>query len=233
MIELDDIHVRRGRRFPLKGFNLCAESGRLTLLAGPNGAGKSSSLKVASAFWRPSSGRVRVDGHDITGSCGKTRRYVAYLPQSVAFHTRLKTRDIIEFYAELEGRDAEEADAALERFDLQSHARDVSGALSGGLRQRLGLAVLSLSRAPVLLLDEPGLSLDPPWRSRLQAWLKAEAADGRTVLVATHLLAEWEGRADACFLCGDGQVIGNLDPDTLKNACLLPLEDEERKRSHA
>ena len=233
MIELDDIHVRRGRRFPLKGFSLCAESGQLTLLAGPNGAGKSSSLKVASAFWRPSSGSVRVDGHDITGSCGKTRSRVAYLPQSVAFHARMKTRDIIEFYAELEDRDAEEADAALERFSLQSHARDVSGALSGGLRQRLGLAVLSLSRASVLLLDEPGLSLDPPWRSRLQAWLKAEAAAGRTVLVATHLLAEWEGRADACFLCGDGRIIGNLDPDSLKNACLLPLENEERKRSHA
>lgn len=232
MIEFDDIHLRLGRRFALKGFSLCAASGRLTLLAGPNGAGKSSALKVACALWKPSGGRVRVNGCEITANPRMAQARVAYLPQAPAFHARLRTADIVEFYADLEHRDPEEAEAALGRFGLESHARDFTGNLSGGLRQRLGLAVLSLSTAPVLLLDEPGLSLDPLWRSRLQAWLHEEAANGRTVLVATHLLGEWEGRADACFLCEEGRVAGELDPQSLRGAALRPLRDGEELASH-
>ncbi|HKK19517.1 MAG TPA: ATP-binding cassette domain-containing protein, partial [Opitutales bacterium] len=75
------------------------------------------------------------------------------------------------------------------RFGLEAHRKHRSTELSGGLRQRLGLAILSLSRAPVWLLDEPGLSLDPLWRQRLQSWLREACHSGRTVLTDAHLLA--------------------------------------------
>jgi ABC-type multidrug transport system ATPase subunit len=224
MIELRDLYLRLDNRPVLQGFTLTAASGRLSLLAGANGAGKSSSLKVACGLWRPASGEVVADGISITRRRQSAFRKVAYLPQSPAFNPRLKTTDILEFYADLEGRDRREADLALERFGLEAHARHRTGMLSGGLRQRLGLAVLSLATAPVLLLDEPGLSLDPPWRSRLQSWLREEAANGRTLLVATHLLGEWEGRADACFLCEHGRVVGELDPGALRGTCFVSLE---------
>jgi ABC-type multidrug transport system ATPase subunit len=224
MIELRDLYLRLDNRPVLQGFSLTAKSGRLSLLAGANGAGKSSSLKVACGLWRPGSGVVIADGLNLTNRRQSAFRTVAYLPQSPAFNPRLKTTDILEFYADLEGRDRRHADLALERFGLEAHARHRTGTLSGGLRQRLGLAVLSLATAPVLLLDEPGLSLDPPWRSRLQSWLREEAASGRTILVATHLLGEWEGRADACFLCEHGRVVGQLDPDALRGACFVSLE---------
>jgi ABC-type multidrug transport system ATPase subunit len=86
------------------------------------------------------------------------------------------------------------------------------------MRQRLALAVFALADAPVLLLDEPGLSLDPEWRYRLQTFLVEEARRGRTVLVATHLLGEWEGQTDRCLVIADGRNAGELPPERLRDA---------------
>ena len=212
----------------LKGFDLDAEPACLSLLVGPNGAGKSSSLKVASGLWKPASGKVLVDGRDITNRPREYRKYVAYLSQSPSFHPRLTVAQVAEFYARVEGRSANEAEFALECFGMDACSGKMTGNLSGGLRQRLGLAVLSLSKAPVLLLDEPGLSLDPFWRERLQEWLREETGAGRTLIVATHLLAEWESKADCCFLCDDGRVVGQLNPANLRQAFPASLDERER-----
>ena len=83
------------------------------------------------------------------------------------------------------------------------------------MRQRLGLALLLLADAPVLLLDEPGLSLDPGWRTRLQETLHFEAQRGKAVLVTTHLIAEWNNVADRCLLCRDGVIEREIDPNNL------------------
>jgi ABC-2 type transport system ATP-binding protein len=87
--------------------------------------------------------------------------------------------------------------------------------LSGGMRQLLGVAFLLLADAPVLLLDEPGLSLDPGWRKWLQQKLRFEAERGKTVLITTHLIAEWNDVADRCLLCRDGIIERELDPQNL------------------
>jgi ABC-type multidrug transport system ATPase subunit len=83
------------------------------------------------------------------------------------------------------------------------------------MRQRLGLALLLLADAPILLLDEPGLSLDPAWRKRLQETLHFEAQRGKTILITTHLIAEWNNVADRCLLCRHGAIERELDPTDL------------------
>ena len=98
---------------------------------------------------------------------------------------------------------------------LREFERLPTGELSGGTRQRLGLALLLLPDAPVLLLDEPGLSLDPGWRKRLQETLRFEAERGKAVLVTTHLIAEWNNVAHRCLLCRDGAIERELDPSDL------------------
>lgn len=219
MITFDGIHLNLGGQHVLRGFVLKPDPGKLSLLVGPNGAGKSSALKVGAGLWKPSSGCIRYRDTPLKSHARWGHR-IAYLPQAPGFHPRLRTETLMRFYARLEGGGRTEATAALERFGLEAHARHRSGELSGGLRQRLGLAVLSLSSAPVWLLDEPGLSLDPHWRNRLQSWLHIVCAEGRTVLVATHLLAEWEGRTDRCHLCEAGRVVADLDPANLRGAVL-------------
>jgi ABC-type multidrug transport system ATPase subunit len=108
-------------------------------------------------------------------------------------------------------------EAMLSRMGLSEVAQVHTAKLSGGMRQRLGIAFLLLADAPVLLLDEPGLSLDPGWRKRLQETLRFEAERGKTVLVTTHLIAEWNNVADRCLLCRDGVIERNLDPTNLPN----------------
>jgi len=89
--------------------------------------------------------------------------------------------------------------------------------LSGGMRPLLGVAFLLLADASVLLLDEPGLSLDPGWRKWLQQKLRFEAERGKTILVTTHLIAEWNDIADRCLLCRNGIIERELDPRNLPN----------------
>jgi ABC-type multidrug transport system ATPase subunit len=103
----------------------------------------------------------------------------------------------------------------LEVTGLGEVARMRTEKLSGGMRQLLSVAFLLLADAPVLLLDEPGLSLDPGWRKWLQQKLRFEAERGKTVLITTHLIAEWNDVADRCLLCRDGIIERELDPQNL------------------
>ena len=103
----------------------------------------------------------------------------------------------------------------LQLTGLGDAARVRTEKLSGGMRQLLGVAFLLLADAPVLLLDEPGLSLDPGWRKWLQQKLRFEAERGKTILVTTHLIAEWNDVADRCLLCRDGAIDRELDPTQL------------------
>jgi len=217
MIEFHNIRLNLKGQPVLRGFDLVPLAGKLNLLVGSNGAGKSSALKVAAGLWRPDHGSVHYDGQPL-GAHEKRGKRIAYLPQSPSFHARLRVFDILLFYARLEGASEAELVSALERFGLENHRKHRSAELSGGLRQRLGLAILSMSRAPVWLLDEPGLSLDPYWRQRLQSWLRTTCQSGQTVLTATHLLAEWEGQADTCYLCESGRIEAALDPGNLRDA---------------
>ena len=218
MIAAHDVEKRFGARRVLTGLTLQVSPGVVTLLVGANGAGKSTLLRIIAGLCRPDAGRVEVAGHDIMRARLAAIGELAFLPQAPRFHPRLTTKQVACYYAELRGRS--EADAAQEliRWGLQDHFAATTSELSGGLRQRLAIAVFALARARVLLLDEPGLSLDPEWRLRLQEHLSAEAARGATVLVATHLLGEWEGKIDACVLLNDGRVGGALPPDRLRES---------------
>lgn len=227
MIEFIDIRKRFARIEILRGFSAKIETGQLVLLLGPNGAGKTTLLKIAAGVLSEESGQVRCGDGALT--LAERRREFAYLPQGVAFQPRLSARQLLRFYARALGADRNEIEPALERWGLTPHAAKRSADLSGGLRQRLGLAILSLARTRALLLDEPGISLDAEWRERMQVWLRDEAREGKSVLVATHLLGEWEGRADRSLLCREGRMVEEIDPSRLHQDALEKVRQEERK----
>jgi ABC-2 type transport system ATP-binding protein len=123
----------------------------------------------------------------------------------------------LRFYAGLRGVPVSRCEAMLQLTGLGEVAKVRTEKLSGGMRQLLGIAFLLLADAPVLLLDEPGLSLDPGWRKWLQQKLRFEAERGKAILVTTHLIAEWNNVADRCLLCRDGIIERELDPRNLPN----------------
>ncbi len=215
MIETGDLHKRFSGKEVLRGLSLQALPGEITMLVGANGAGKSTTMKLLAGLLRADSGTAFVAGHDVIHAKREAQRALSYLPQNPEFHPRLTCLQVLNFYARLRGVDRARSETMLEQAGLTSAARERTGALSGGMRQRLGIALLLLPDAPVLLLDEPGLSLDPGWRARLQRMLKEEATRGKTVLMTTHLIAEWNGVAQRCLLCHQGRIQRELDPSDL------------------
>jgi ABC-type multidrug transport system ATPase subunit len=218
MILTRNLQKKFGDRSVLAGLDLVAEPGAVTLLVGANGAGKTTTLRLLAGLAEPDGGTVAIAGHDLQRSRRAALERLSFLPQAPRFHPRLTTAQVAGFYAQLRGRSRSAVAEVLDKWGLAEFARMPTGKLSGGLRQRLALAVFDLADAPVLLLDEPGLSLDPEWRERLQKFLTDEARRGRTVLVATHLLGEWEGRVDRCLLMSEGKCAGELSPDRLREA---------------
>lgn len=216
MIHVHSLTKHYGAHPVLEGLTFHADAGHVTLLVGANGVGKTTTLRILSGLMRADSGDAFIAGHSIGSDRRRAQARLSYLPQTIAFHPRLTCQAVLDFYADLRGLSRRGIPALLARTGLASHAHKRTGELSGGLRQRLGLSVLLLADAPVLLLDEPGLSLDPEWRDRLVEILQAEAARGKTVLVTTHLLAEWEGVANRALHCHVGGAVSEIDPQHLR-----------------
>lgn len=225
MILVTDLKKSFGQRRVLTGLDLAVQPGAVTLLVGANGAGKTTALRLIAGLSKPGAGVITIAGHNLATQRQAALAHLSFLPQAPRFHPRLTVAQTTEFYARLRGRPAASAAISLEAWGLRNFLDVPTGKLSGGLRQRLALAIFALADAPVLLLDEPGLSLDPVWRGRLHQFLRREAGRGRTVLVATHLLGEWEGRANRCVLMEHGRAQGDLPPDRLREH--FPLLDEE------
>jgi ABC-2 type transport system ATP-binding protein len=204
----------------LRGTDLQVAPGKVTLLLGDNGAGKTTLLRVLVGLTRPDAGEVTLGGKSLSSETAEALGNISFLPQSPQFNPRLKSIQLLRFYASLRKVGEDQVSRVLGLWGLESHAQVSTARLSGGLRQRLALAIFSLAAVPILILDEPGLSLDPIWRERLQAYLSERASSGATVLVATHLLGEWEGHADLGVLLENGRVVRNVAPDELRHVML-------------
>jgi ABC-type multidrug transport system ATPase subunit len=231
MITIRDLRKAYGRSQVLDGLDLDARPGEVTLLVGANGTGKTTLLKQVCGLSTPDAGRILIAGVDIATARRAALAALAYLPQSPRFHPRLTAGEILDFYAALRGLGSERARAAEARWRLADVREQATGRLSGGTRQRLALAVQSLPGAPVLVLDEPGLSLDPDWRRFLHAELRETARRGVTVLVATHLLGEWDGQADRCLVLEHGKVARELPASRLRDAFPFALPTTARARA--
>ncbi len=212
MIAVEGLRKDLGSREVLRGMTFRAEPGSLTLMIGANGSGKTTVLKILAGLLRPDGGSIRIDGRN---GCRRHRNRISFLPQGLRFHPRLTCREVLRFYAGIRGVERDRAEAMLVRFGLEDVGGTLTSNLSGGMRQRLGLAVLLLPDVPVYLLDEPGLSLDPVWRREMQEILRKQASRRKTILVTTHLTAEWEGRADRVLICREGRIPGELPPDRM------------------
>jgi ABC-type multidrug transport system ATPase subunit len=218
MITIEGLTKSYGRHRVLDGLDLTALPGAVTLLVGANGSGKTTTLRQLCGLSAPDAGRLAIGATDLATARLAALAQLSFLPQSPRFHARLTAGDILRFYARLRDLPASRIDAVVKQWRLDDAAGQQTGRLSGGTRQRLALAVLSLPAAPVLVLDEPGLSLDPDWRRFLQAELRAAANRGATVLVATHLLGEWNGQSDRCLVLERGRVGRELPPARLHEA---------------
>ncbi len=206
----------------LDGISLDVPVGMFGLL-GPNGAGKSTLMRIVVTLQRPDRGTVTLDDIDVHADSAAVRRSLGYLPQDFGFHPNVPVQDTLAHFAALKGfpHAAERravTEAQLHRVNLWSERSRPSGALSGGMRQRLGVAIALLGDPRLLVLDEPTAGLDPAERHRLYDIL-AECGERAVVLLSTHLVEDVHALCPAMAIVDRGRVVARGTPDDL----LAPL----------
>ena len=177
-------------RFPaLAGVDLDVAAGEIVLLKGPNGAGKTTLLRACAGLVGITSGEAEVLGCDLTRDRRAVRRRVGLLGHATFLYDELTVADNLRFAARAAGRPAADGAAALERLGLAGRLRDLPVAkLSAGQRRRVALAAVVARRPELWLLDEPHASLDAAGRDLLDELVRDAAAQGATVLLASHEL---------------------------------------------
>ncbi len=222
LLEAHGLVVRYGDGAPaLDGVSLAVPRG-LTGLLGPNGAGKSTLLRILATLQRPDAGTVRIAGVDALAEPDAARARLGYLPQEFGFPPALTPRELLAHFALLKGlADARERRETVEALLVRTNLWDVRTravrALSGGMRQRLGVAIALVGAPPVLLVDEPTVALDPIERHRLHD-LIVELAESRAVLFSTHLVADVEALCRDVLVLHRGRVVRAGAPEALVRA---------------
>lgn len=203
-----ELFRRYGRRYALLGVSFEVAEGALVMLAGRNGSGKSTLLRVLATALRPDGGEALIHGHDLLQETEAVRRQTALLSHRANLYEPLTALENLALHARLLGRDASRG-ALLERLrevDLAERADDPVSAFSAGMRQRLALCRVLLKDARIVLLDEPYGHLDPPGFRLVDRLLESLRAQGRTVLMATHLLARGRSLCDHALLLEAGRL---------------------------
>ncbi|MCU0626125.1 MAG: ATP-binding cassette domain-containing protein [Gemmatimonadaceae bacterium] len=222
LLEARGLRVHYGAGAPaLDDVSLSLAPG-LTGLLGPNGAGKSTLLRVLATLQRPDAGAVTIAGVDALADPDAARARIGYLPQEFGFPPALTPRELLDHFAVLKGvmpaaARRETVAALLARVNLDAVRDRPVKALSGGMRQRLGVAVALVAAPPVLLVDEPTVALDPIERHRLHD-LIVELAAERAVLFSTHLVADVEALCRDVLVLHRGRVVRHGTPDALVRA---------------
>jgi len=206
VIEAEHLSKRFGKKvLAVDDVSFSVEPGTITGFLGPNGAGKTTTLRMIVDLVRPSGGAVRVLGSRYRDLARPTTRVGALLDAS-GFHPG-RSANALRVVAAGAGISYDRVDAALEMVELGGAARRAVKGYSTGMKQRLALAAALLGDPEVLILDEPANGLDPEGIRWLRIFLKARAAEGRTVLVSSHVLAEVEQTVDDILIISKGKLL--------------------------
>jgi len=215
---------RFGPVYALRDLSFDVPAGRVTGFLGPNGAGKTTTLRIILGLVRPSAGEATIGGRRYA-EIARPRRVVGALLEATGFHPGRSGRAHLRILARGTGEPDARVDEVLDRVGLTGDAdRRVRG-YSLGMRQRLGLAAALLGDPAVLVLDEPANGLDPAGMAWLRSLLRQLSAEGRTVLVSSHVLSEIEQVVDRVVIVHEGRLrfagpVGDLGDPSLEAAFL-------------
>ena len=217
MISYRGFTKRFGALTAVEALALDVARGEVVALLGPNGSGKTTTLKAAAGLVRPTSGQVLLGDPPRPADDPRARQVLSYLPQKVSFPDALTGREVVEFYRALRGVAAERGREVLRFASLNGAGERTVGTYSGGMVQRLGLAVALIPQAPVFLLDEPTAALDPDGLCAFYGLVERAREDGRTVLFTSHQLGDVERLADRFAVLVAGRLVASLSAAQLKD----------------
>ncbi len=223
MIQVRGLVKRFGLRAVLRGVDLTVHAGEFVALLGPNGAGKTTLLRILATLSRPTRGEVRLAGYRLPGQASQARRYLGLVSHQPLLYGDLSAAQNLRFYARLYGVPDAEARlrTLLRRVGLYARRRDLVRTFSRGMQQRLAIARALLHDPAVLLMDEPYTGLDQDAAARLDDLLQAIAAEGRTVLMASHNLPRVAALASRFVVLTRGRIAASMPRAAISDRDLL------------
>jgi ABC-2 type transport system ATP-binding protein len=213
-IEVSGLSKRYGPIKALDDVSFTVRPGQVTGFVGPNGAGKSTTLRVILGLDAPDAGRALIGGRPY-GSLRHPLNHVGAMLDAAALHPGRRACDHLRWLAHSNGLPARRVTEVQDQVGLESAARRRAGGFSLGMRQRLGIAAALLGDPPVLMFDEPVNGLDPEGIQWIRGLLRSLAAEGRAVLVSSHLMSELEDTADQLLVIGRGRIIADTSVSEL------------------
>ena len=216
MIEVTHLTKQFGRTKAVDDLSFTVEKGQAVSFWGANGAGKTTALRCLLNLI-PFAGNVAIDGLDVKEHGKKVRRLVGFVPQELSFHDDMTVQETIIFYARLK-KVARDHDFVplLTRLQMIDLLQKRVGDLSGGMKQRLALALALLSDPPILLLDEPTVNLDIRAREDFLLLLLELKRSGKTLVFSSHRLEEVTALADRVLLLEAGRLVVDSPPHELE-----------------
>jgi ABC-2 type transport system ATP-binding protein len=208
MIAVNGLRKRFGPTIALDGMSFTVRPGQVTGFVGPNGAGKSTTMRVILGLDSADAGTALIGGRPYR-SLRRPLCQVGSLLDAGALQPSRTARNHLLWLAHSQGLTARRVDTVIEQAGLQAVARRRAGGFSLGMRQRLGIAAALLGDPPALMLDEPFNGMDPEGIVWMRRFLRSLAAEGRAVLVSSHLMSELQDTADHVVVAGRGKVIAD------------------------
>ena len=215
VIEVEKLTKRYGDLLAVNDISFSVRRGEVFALLGPNGAGKTTTVEILDTLRRPTSGKVRLLGMDVTKKKHDIVRRIGVLPQGFSSFDTITVRETIQYYSRLFRRRGPDVDGLIELVNLKDKAKEQYKNLSGGLKQRLGIAIALVNDPEVVFLDEPTTGLDPGARREVWDVLQGLKEKGKTVFLTTHYMEEAELLADAVAIISRGKIIAMGSPREL------------------
>jgi len=210
VIEVSGITKEFGRLTAVNGLSFSVAKGEVLGFLGPNGAGKTTTMRILTGFIPATRGTAVVAGHDILSEPLRAKRKIGYLPESPPLYPEMTVFDYLEFVARIKGvpreRRKARVDESLERCSITDVRDKLTGKLSKGYRQRVGIAQALVHEPEVLILDEPTAGLDPKQINETRALIRSLGGD-HTVVLSTHILPEVVMTCDRVVIINKGSVV--------------------------
>ena len=211
ILRTESLSRRYGPQLALDSLDLSVRRGEVFGYIGPNGAGKTTTFRILCGLLEPTSGRAFIADHDATGNRDLIKQLVGYLPDNFGVYPTLRVWEYLDFFAAAyripKGQRKERIDRCL-TIALAEEFRDkLMGALSRGMKQRVGIAKTLLHDPQVLILDEPAATIDPRARIQMRQLLRDLAKLGKAVLVSSHILPELADVCDTVGILSSGKLV--------------------------
>jgi ABC-2 type transport system ATP-binding protein len=210
-IEVANLKKHFGATRAVDDVSFSFSSGQVVGFVGPNGAGKTTTMRILSTLDEPTGGDAMIDGVSVVEDPERARHLVGYVPDSLPTHRDMSVHEYLDFFARaygLKGERREKVIESIEEFTNLAGIRDkMLNALSKGMKQRVSLARSLLHDPPVLIMDEPAAGLDPRARIELRELLRVLSAQGKAILISSHILTELAEICHAAVIIEHGKIL--------------------------